>query len=142
MATAIPATRFVHQADGDTVTLTAKVDLEAHRLVRLDATDTNLADYPSGQFGEVFGITLHAASAGNPVAVARGGFALLKVDGNASNVVAGDSICAHDNTGVGQKVAGGAAGSRKCIGFACAASTADGDLISVEVLKHLAYFAS
>lgn len=142
MATAVPATRFVYQADGDIVPMIAKVALEAHRLVRLDATDTNLADYPSGQFGEVFGITLHAAEAGKPVDVAVGGFAMLKVDGNAVNIAAGDSIVAHTNDGLGQKAAGGAAGNRKCIGFACTSSTVDGDLISVRVAPHLAYFAS
>lgn len=142
MATSIPATRFNYQADGDTVTMTAKVALEAHRLVRIDATDTDLADYPAAEYGEVFGITLHAADAGDPVAVAIGGFALLKVDGNVSNIAPGDSICAHTTTGYGRKVAGGAAGNRKCIGWACAASTADDDLISVQVEKHLAYFAA
>lgn len=142
MATSIPATRFNYQGDGDVVPMIAKVALEAHRLVRIDATDTDLADYPAAEFGEVFGITLHAADAGEPVDVARGGFALLKVDGNVANIAAGDSIVAHTTTGYGRKVAGGAAGNRKCIGFACAASTADDDLISVEIVKHQAYFAS
>lgn len=138
----INATLLVGQDPNQRKSFTAKTALEAHRLVALDATDPTQVGYPSAQFGEVFGITLHAAEAGKPVEVAVGGFALLKVDGNASNIAIGDSLCAHDTTGLGQKVAGGAAGNRKCIGFACAASTADGDLISVEVVKHLAYFAA
>lgn len=142
MATASAATRFNFAADGDVVPCIAKVALEPYRLVRLDATDGNQVDYPAAEFGEVFGITMHAADAGEPVDVQVGGYALLKVDGNVANIASGDSIVAHTTDGLGRKVAGGAAGNRKCIGFACAASTADNDLISVEITKHLAYFAS
>lgn len=138
----INATVMVGQDPNQRKSFTASVDLEAHRLVAIDSTDSTQVGYPSAQFGECFGVTLHAAEAGEPVEVAVGGFAMLKVDGNASNIAIGDSLCAHDATGLGQKVAGGAAGNRKCIGFANAASTADGDLISIEVAKHLAYFAA
>lgn len=136
----ISATLLVGQDPNQRRTFTASTALEAHRLVTLTAGAE--AAYPAAQFGMAFGITLHAAEAGKPVEVAVGGYALLKVDGNASAIAIGDSICTHDTAGLGQKVAGGAAGNRHCIGFAASASTADGDLISVEVNKHLAYFAA
>jgi predicted RecA/RadA family phage recombinase len=139
----VNATLLVGQDPNDRRTFIAHTALEANRLVTLRTADPTRVEYPSGQFGEVFGITEHAAEAGKPVEVLVGGFGLLKVDGTASGGIAiGSSVVAHTNTGLGQVAVGGAAGNRKCIGFACSASTADGDLISVEINKHLAYFAS
>lgn len=115
--------------------------LEAYRLV-LIPTDTETCEYPAAQFDGCFGITLHSAAAGAMVDVAFSGIALLQVDGNAANIVAHDSIVAHNATGYGQKAAGGAAGLRKCVGTALAASTADDDVIPVLLSPHTAYFAS
>lgn len=120
----------------------AKVAIEAYRLVIID-TDAEQADYPAAQFSTaIVGITMHSAAAGEMVDVCMSGICQLKVDGNAANIAVRDSIVAHDNTGLGQKAAGGAAGNRVCIGVALAASTADGDIIPVQVAPHLAYFAS
>lgn len=115
--------------------------LAAHRLV-LISSNADACEYPAAQFDGCFGITLHAAALGEMVDVAFSGIALLQVDGNAANIVAHDSIVAHNDTGYGQKAAGGAAGLRKCIGVALSASTADGDVIPVQLCPHTAYFAA
>lgn len=131
----------VGQDQNDIRTHIAAEALEAHRLVILSSDATNV-EYPAAQFDAVYGITLHAAASGGEVAVAIGGVALLKVDGNAANIGKLDSICAHNDAGLGQAVAGGAAARRPCIGVAYAASTADGDIIPVRISPHSVYFAS
>jgi hypothetical protein len=138
----VNATLLVGQDPNDRRSFIAHTAVEAHRLVTLRTADPRRVEYPAAQFDFAVGVTLHAAAAGETVEVAFGGFALLKVDGNASNIAVGDSITTHDATGFGQKVAGGAAARRPCVGFAMSASTADDDLISVEITKHSVYFAS
>jgi predicted RecA/RadA family phage recombinase len=115
--------------------------LEPYRLV-LISTNNEQCEYPAAQFDGCFGVTLHAAAAGEMVDVAFDGIALLQVDGAAANIVAFDSIVAHNDVGLGQKAAGGAAGLRKCIAVALSASTADNDVIPVRLSPHTAYFAS
>lgn len=136
------ATLLVGQDMNETKTFIAHEALEAYRLVTLRSADTTRVEYPAAQFDFAVGITLHSAEAGKPVEVALGGYALLKVDGAASNIAVGDSICVHNDEGLGQEVAGGAAARRPCIGVALAASTADGDVISVLINHHSVYFAS
>jgi hypothetical protein len=138
----VAATLLVGQDPNQRKSFTAGEDLEAYRLVIL-GTDPTTVEYPSAQFATgIVGITLHAAESGKPVDIAMGGFALLKVDGAAANIAVGDSIVAHDNTGLGQKAAGGAAANRVAIGRAMAASTVDGDLIPIAIGPHTVYFAS
>lgn len=120
----------------------ATVALEANRLVIMSSSNSGV-EYPAAQFSTaIIGVTLTAAAAGEMVDVCMAGICPLKVDGNAANIAVRDSIVAHDNTGFGQKAAGGAAGNRVCIAIALEASTADGDVIPVQVAPHLAYFAS
>lgn len=137
----VNSTLLVGQDPNDVKSFRAGAALEAYRLVRIDSSAPTDVIYPAAQFGAAFGITLHAAASGEDVDVAVGGFALLKVDGT-SAIAIDDAICAHDNTGLGQIVAGGAAARRPCIGFALSASTADGDLISVQINRHSVYFAA
>lgn len=121
---------------------TASEDLAAYRLVLITSGNTEGCEYPAAQFDPCVGVTLASADSGAPVDIAMGGIVLLQVDGNAANIVVGDSIVAHDGLGYGQKAAGGAAGLRACVGVALAASTADGDVIPVLLSPHKAYFAS
>lgn len=120
----------------------ASEDLAAYRLVMITAANNEGCEYPAAQFDACFGVTLHGADSGKPIDIGYSGIVLLQVDGNAANIVVGDSIVAHNDTGYGQKAAGGAAGLRKCVGVALAASTADGDVIPVLLSPHTAYFAS
>lgn len=121
----------------------AAESLEPYRLVICNASNPDQVEYPSGQFGAgVIGVTAHAAEAGEPVDVVMIGLAKVQVDGNASNIAIRDALCAHSDTGLAQKVAGGAAGNRQTIGFALETSTADGDIISAWICPGESYFAS
>lgn len=118
--------------------------LEANRLVII-STAADTVEYPAAaRDTQLVGITTEAAASGAPVNVAVGGFALLKVDGNAANIAWGDSLMAHDSAGYGGKCTTGGAGSVECIGFADGplTSTADGDLITCRIDKHSVYFAA
>lgn len=124
----------------------AAEDLAAYRLVIIKSTDPEQVEYPAAaRDTQLVGITKHAASSGEPVDVVVYGYAKLAVDGNADNIAWGDSICAHDGTGLGMKTStSGGAGNVESIGFADGplTSTADGDVITVRIDKHLVYFAS
>jgi hypothetical protein len=119
----------------------AAENLAAYRCVTI-STDAEQCEYPAAQFDYCFGVTAAAAESGKPVDVVVEGIALVTVDGNAANIVAGDRLCVHDATGIAQKVAGGAAGNRKTFGTALAASTADGDVIPVLLCPGESYFAA
>lgn len=117
------------------VSKTATVALAAHRFVIL-SSDTEGVEYPGAQYAWAFGITRHAATIGQTVEVAVMGIVPLQVDGNAANIVAGDGLTAHNGTdGYGQKAAGAA--SRAVSAQALAASTADGDVIPVQLCRYL-----
>lgn len=117
-------------------------DLAAYRVVIIKSSDAEQAEYPAAQFDYGFGVTAAAADSGKPVDVVVEGIALLQVDGNAANISVGDRLCVHNDTGYGQKVAGGAAGNRKTFATALAASTADGDVIPVLLSPGESYFAA
>lgn len=121
---------------------TAAEDLAAYRVVIIKSSDAEQAEYPAAQFDYVFGVTAAAADSGKPVDVVIEGIALVQVDGNAANISVGDRLCAHNDTGFAQKVAGGAAGNRKTFGTALAASTTDNDIIPVLLSQGESYFAS
>jgi len=113
--------------------------LAAKRLVIIDPTDTNEVRYPEADSdAQLIGITIDAAAAINDmVQVCVMGFAELTVDGNAANIAIGDLIQAHDTAGYGRKVLAVAGTNYECIGFAMEASTADGDVISVQIAKQV-----
>lgn len=114
----------------------AHEDLAAHRAVVLRAADLRRAEYPDAQFSPgVFGITRHAAKAGEEVDIITDGFALLQVDGAAANIAAGDLIVVHNDVGYGQKVGATAATVYPVFAIAWEPSTVDGQIISVEIRK-------
>lgn len=121
---------------------TASEALAAYRLVMITAADDEGVEYPAAINDPVIGVTASSAASGAPVDIVMAGIALVQVDGAASNIAVGDSICAHNDIGYGSKALGGAAGSRFCIGVALAASTADGDVIPVQISPHPRYFAA
>ena len=121
---------------------TASEALAAYRLVMVTAADDEGCEYPAAINDPVLGVTMASAASGAPVDIVMQGIALVQVDGAASNIVVGDSICAHNGTGYGSKALGGAAASRFCIGVALAASTADDDVIPVQISPHRQWFAA
>jgi hypothetical protein len=121
-----------HQPE-KSLTFTAAEDLEAHRLVIIDPTDTtwHSVRYPEADGDtQLVGVTLHAADSGDDVEVAVAGIVKLKVNGNVANIAYGDFLSAHDTAGYGRKRT---AVTVECIGQAMGSSTADGDLISVRI---------
>lgn len=117
------------------VTRIATSAVAAYRLVKLDTTDTNVV-YPAAAYAWSFGVTLHAAAAGEPVKIAVEGVVPLQVDGNTANIAIGDGLAPLDGTtGKGRKAAGSA--SRAVRAEALAASTTDGDIIPVHLCRFL-----
>lgn len=124
---------------------TAGEALAQYRIVIINSSDPQKVEYPAAiRDTQLVGITLAAVSSGEPVSVATAGYCLLEVDGNAENLSWGDSLMAHGASGLGQKVTTGGAGNVECIGFAEGplTSTADGDIVTCRISKHLVYFAS
>lgn len=112
----------------------------AFTLVKLKTTDPEKVQQ-SGSGEAVFGILLQTAGAsGDRVEVCTDGYCLLKVDGSGTAIAAGDPIMA-GASGVGVKLAGAAGTLRPVIGYACAPSTASGDLIPIQVRQNTAQAA-
>lgn len=100
----------------------------AYTLVKLKTSDPEKVQQ-SGSGEATFGVLQETASAsGDVVQVATAGISMLVVDGSGTAIAAGDALMS-DGSGRGVKLAGAAGTLRPCIGYACAASTAAGDLI-------------
>lgn len=118
-------------------TFTAGEALAAHLAVIWHATAADTVSLPAGAADtQVCGVTLAAAAAGEDVEVCMFGPCILRVDGNAAAIIAGDAIEVHDAVGYGAKrtLTDGTT-LRELIGQAMEASSADGDEISVFVGK-------
>lgn len=112
--------------------------LAAKRLVIIDPSDHAKVRYGAADGDtQLVGITLDAAASGKRVQVCVAGFADLQVDGNAANIAWGDLIEAHDAIGEGRQVEATAGTNFECIGFAMEPSTADGDVISIQIAKQV-----
>lgn len=111
------------------VTKIANVAVEANRLVALH-TDAAQVVYPSGAGGLIYGVTMHSASAGDPVQIAKTGEYPVRVDGNTAAIAIGDELIAEGTDGFARKTTGS---PTMVLGMACALSTADNDLILVDL---------
>lgn len=111
------------------VTKIANVAITANRLVALH-TDASQVVYPSGAGGLVYGVAMHSADAGAPVMIAKCGEFPVMVDGNTANIAIGDELIAEGTDGFARKTTGSPS---MVVGMACAASTADGDVIVVDL---------
>lgn len=119
-------------------TFLAAEALTANRLVIIDPTTDTSVRYPEADYDtQLVGITLETAASGAQVDVAVAGFVLLKVDGNVANIAWGDYIAAHGTAGYGRKVNTSAGTQTEYIGRAWEASTADNDLITVQICPGL-----
>jgi len=119
-------------APGIIVNRIATEALAAHRLV-IFSTDDTAVEYPAAQFDAAYGVTMHEAALGEQVDVCILGPCLVKVDGNATNIVAMDKLTTHDAAGIAQKIGSTANTVYPYVGYALGAATADGALISVFV---------
>jgi hypothetical protein len=118
-----------------TVSRIATEALIAYRIVIYTASDDTAVEYPAAEYdGLLAGITLHDAALGEQVEVCTLGPCLLKVDGNAANIVARDWIVNHTADGYGRKVGSTANTVYPYVGYALGAATADGAIIPVFVL--------
>lgn len=116
------------------VSKTASVALAAYRFVIL-STDAEAVEYPAAQYAACFGITMHAAAAGQAVEVAVAGIVPLQCD-NTAAISRYDGLCPYDGTtGKGMKAAGAA--SRAIRAIALEAPAATGDVIPVELCRAL-----
>lgn len=111
------------------VTKIANVAIATNRLVALH-TDAAQVVYPSGAGGLVYGVSMHAADAGAPVMIAKLGEFPVAVDGNTANIAIGDELIAEGTDGFARKTTGTPS---MVVGMAMAASTADGDVILVNL---------
>jgi len=101
-----------------------------NRMVIWDPTDAESVRYPEGDGDtQIVGVTITAAASGEYVDVCMFGCALLKVDGNAANLLPGDPIKALSTLGLGVK----ATAAANVVGYTNEASTAANDEISVFV---------
>lgn len=140
---------YLYHLPGLIIPKVAAEDLAAHRIVIIDPTTNENVRYPEADADtQLFGITLAAADSGKVVDVAVSGIVKCQVDGNAANLVWGDWIQAHSTAGLGMKVTSTGAARYEVIGrnfashLATGASTADNDIISVQILPQTLYFAS
>ena len=120
---------FTAGAVNGAVTKIANVDVAANRLVALH-TDPTRVVYPSGAGAIVYGVTMHSATAGNPVMIAKDGEFPVACDGNVANIGIGTRIISEGTGGLGRLTTG----SPACIvGAALQASTAAADVILVDL---------
>jgi hypothetical protein len=112
-----------------------------YKLVKGDQTNTTNAEpvvtVAGAETERLIGITQEATTAANQFAAIRlAGISKLQVDGNAAAIDIGDSICA-GTAGVGHKSTTADAAEQWAIGYALEPSTADGDVITVLIDRHL-----
>lgn len=120
---------FTGGAVNGAVTKIANVAIETNRLVALH-TDAAQVVYPAGAGGIIYGVSMHSAAAGEPIMIAKSGEFPVKVDGNTANIAIGDELIAEGTDGFARKTTGSPS---MVLGMAMAASTADGDVILVDL---------
>jgi len=119
-------------------TYTATAATVAHVIVIWHATAADNVIVPAAAPDlQIVGVTMHAAVAGGDIDVCVLGPCILKVDGNASAIAAGDAIEVHSTAGLGGKLAlSDGTTLKEIVGVAYEAASADNAEISVFVGKN------